>query len=691
MKIVKRITAIAISIISVFSCAACQKNNADVSTATKDNTIHYVEGTLHKVNVADSNVPFVVNGQTEYVIYADNSQETLNGAINKSVSFVCEQIANVTGAELSVSHEIPQGLTEQTSAIIYGHRELLSQFGLSMPQEDIGTSGYYIKTKGNLVFIEANGGEGYRMGGLAFLKAVLGYDMLSEDCIYFDKNGRTMPTMDIIERPDFDYRQISNLHTSAETYGMGMHSHTDIWIPVNGWDMHNTLHYLPVEKFGEEHPDWYRADKLQVCYTAHGNLAEYDAMQQQVFSVIRELMQTFPTIENISFTAMDGTGQDSCTCDTCLEYKSLYGTPAATCIYFMNDLNKIVQAYIAETNPGRVLNLTFFAYHDAEPAPVERVKHTDSNGNVIWGEPIQDENGNYMPLKRYARDEEGKFIKDGNGEYVYEIDKNGEYVYLLCDEHVSPWCAPIYSKFTSSFYEERNKTYAQNIALWYTVSSNVYIWIYGTNFCYYLYPYNSWSSVVETYRYLKECGVTYAWNQAQERNESTAFAHLKDYIDSKFMFDLNANYNEVVNNYFERYYLEAAPYMQSMFLLEQAQSAYLEKTVPTISGGIYDEIGDAKYWPRQLLEEMLVMVENAYKAVGKYKTSNPKLYENLVRRIKQESIFPRYVICMYYGEYYPNIRQLREQFRDDWNELGFSIYRETGGDMQSVFTNNWGL
>ena len=85
------------------------------------------------------------------------------------------------------------------------------------------------------------------------------------------------------------------------------------------------------------------------------------------------------------------------------------------------------------------------------------------------------------------------------------------------------------------------------------------------------------------------------------------------------------------------------------------------------------------------------MVENAYKAVEKYKTSDPKLYENLVRRIKQESIFPRYVLCMYYEEYYPNIRQMREEFREDWNALGFSIYRETGGDMQSVFTNDWGL
>ena len=88
---------------------------------------------------------------------------------------------------------------------------------------------------------------------------------------------------------------------------------------------------------------------------------------------------------------------------------------------------------------------------------------------------------------------------------------------------------------------------------------------------------------------------------------------------------------------------------------------------------------------------MLTMIDNAYKAVEKYKTTDTKLYNNLVRRIKQESIFPRYVQCMYYGAYYSNIYEIRKEFRDDWNALGFSIYRETGGDMQSIFTNNWGL
>lgn len=689
MKILKRITLALLCGAFTLSTASCGGEDNDY-TATDDKVIHTVEGTLHKVNVTESNVPFVVNGQTQYKIYVDLSNSKISSSIMRSASFVSEQVLNATGAEIEIVSDKPQGLTENDYAIVYGFGDLYAGFGLEVPKDDIGSTGYYIQTKGNAVFIQANGTDGYRMGGLAFLREALGYDMITEDCIVYAKDGKTMPKMDIVERPDFDYRQIQNYTTSIEVYGTGMHTHSDIWIPVNGWDMHNTLYYIPVDKYAEEHPDWYRADRLQACYTAHGNQSEYRLLLQTVFEVIKTRMQECPTLENMSFTAMDGTGQDSCTCETCLEYKDLYGTPAATCIYFMNDLNALVQTYIAENEPGRVMNLTFFAYHDSEPAPVEREKRTDENGNVIWGDPITNEDGEYMPLKRYARDENGAFIKDGNGEYIYETDENGNYVYLECDEHVYPWLAPIYSKFTSSFYDEINKSYAQNVSLWYTVSDNVYVWIYGTNFKYYLYPYNTWSVVPETYRYMRECGVKYIWTQAQERNQSTAFTDLKDYIDAKFQFDVNADYDEVINNYFNNYYLEASPYMKKLFDIIQARSAYLEATVPTISGGIYDDIGNAEYWPRLLIEEMLGIIDQAYASVEKYKATNPTLYNNLVKRIKKESIFPRYVLCTHFAEYYADITQIRTSFRDDWNELGFSIYKEADGDMQAVF-NGWGL
>ena len=690
MKAIQKAVLIFMSMIFAFSCASCGKGNKSEVIKTDDNVVHAVEGTLHKVNVTESSTPFVINGKTQYTIFVDSSNASLSAAINRSAGFVVEQVANATGAMMEIGADAPESLSKDDYAIVYGNRVLFESFGLTMPKEDIGSTGYYIKSVGNVVFIQANGSDGYRMGGLAFLREVLGYDMISEDCVVYDRNASTMPNMDIIERPDFDYRQIQNYYTSMEVYGMGMHTHSDIWIPINGWDMHNSLYYIPVEIYGEEHPDWYRADRLQPCYTAHGNLPEYELMIETVFNVIKTRMQECPTLENISFTAMDGTGQDSCACETCLEYKNLYGTPAAACIYFMNDLNKLVQDHIAKNEPGRVMNLTFFAYHDSEPAPVERVKITDATGNVIWTDPIKDENGNYMPLKRYARDEQGKFIKDNSGNYVYETDENGNYVYLQCDEHVYPWLAPIYSKFTYSFYHEKNASYAQNVSLWYTVSENVYVWIYGTNFKYYLYPYNTWSVSTETYRYLKECGVKYVWNQAQERNQSTAFTDLKDYIDSKFLFDVNADYGKVLDNYFQNYYLEAATEMQGLFNLIQAHSAYLEKTIPTISGGIYDDIGLAEYWPRLLLEEMVAKIDRAYAAIEKYKAIDPTLYENLVKRIKKESIVPRYALCLHFGDYYANIQEMRMQFRDDWNELGFSIFKESDGDMQPVF-NGWGI
>ena len=91
------------------------------------------------------------------------------------------------------------------------------------------------------------------------------------------------------------------------------------------------------------------------------------------------------------------------------------------------------------------------------------------------------------------------------------------------------------------------------------------------------------------------------------------------------------------------------------------------------------------------MEEMMSLINKAYDSIQPYQYTNPTLYKNLEKRIKQESIFPRYVICLYYGEFYPNIREMRVSFRDDWNALGFSVHREHDGDMQSLFTNTWGL
>ena len=62
---------------------------------------------------------------------------------------------------MEIITEKPTSISENTKAIIYGFGDLYEDAGLSVPNEDIGSTGYYIKTKGNTVFIQANGGDGY--------------------------------------------------------------------------------------------------------------------------------------------------------------------------------------------------------------------------------------------------------------------------------------------------------------------------------------------------------------------------------------------------------------------------------------------------------------------------------------------------------------------------------------------------
>ena len=53
------------------------KQTPQTANAVSDSVIHKIDGTLHKVNVSDSNVKFVVNGESEYKIYVDLSNDSL--------------------------------------------------------------------------------------------------------------------------------------------------------------------------------------------------------------------------------------------------------------------------------------------------------------------------------------------------------------------------------------------------------------------------------------------------------------------------------------------------------------------------------------------------------------------------------------------------------------------------------------
>ena len=613
-----------------------------------------------------TNASFIENFETQYKIYyAAGNKE--------AATFMQEQLNAVTGVYLSVVSATPTNLTKYRYAIILGHEDLAAELGFDCPtEEEIGTAGYAIKRIGRTVFILARGKDGYRMGMLAFLRETIGYEMISEDCIIYNtENVDIMPALDLIEKPSFDYRQKQTAMSDTEVYGMGLQSHTDLWISAPDtrgkgcWDMHNVLDYLSEDVYKASHPTWFYTKKdsagtqrTQICPTAGGTSAEFNAMVDAIAAnMLARINQEvgFATVENICISTMDSAGGDYCTCSRCSLYNTLYGEGGFAAAWI--DLMNAVNAKIRESLPqDRVLNIAFLAYRDTEVAPA----NIDGSGNVTL-------------MKRYQ-------IND-NGSYTQTNED------LKCDDGVTVWLAPINASYAENFNHADNATHLATIKKWCAISDSVYLWMYGTNFKYFLYPYNTWQASAENYKILAELGVKGVWSQSIEK-ESTAFTDLKSYIDSKFMANVNADYETVLNTYFTNYFGPAAAKMREMFDTLVAQCEALEAAQNGLGRGIYDELEyetgwliktKHSYWSETNLNTLLTLCNEAKAAVNASSLTDEQKTA-ILNRITKESLFPRYVLCNVYGN-----TSDREQFKKDCEALGVTVYNEAGGSIQSLW------
>ena len=606
---------------------------------------------------------FIVNGETNYKIYYEIGLRSV-------ASFMQGQLETTTGATLKLVSATPNTITEDRYryAIVFGHEDLAARLGVQLPSDaGIGTAGYIIKKVGRTVFILANGEDGYRMGVLAFLRETIGYEMIAEDCVIYNKEGaEVLPEFNLVETPSFGYRQQQTYMTETEVKNMGLQTHGDLWIPSpEDWDMHNTLHYLPVATYQAAHPSWYYTytdsiseQRTQICPTAGGKSSEFNAMVEAIAANMLVQINAYPERENISFSIMDTADKDDCQCTRCKLYDTLYGEGgfAAAWIDLMNAIN----AKVRESLPaGRVLNIAFLAYRGTEKAPA------------------------YNDLSLMKR---------------YEIDDNGNYTqtneYLKCDKGVTVWLAPINAVYAENFNHADNAEHLLTVKKWLALSDSVYVWMYGTNFKFYMYPYNSWQASAETYKIFHDLGVKAVWSQSNE-TEATAFTDLKGYIDSKFMFNVNADYETVLDSYFDGYFGPASATMRSLFDKYVAQCNAIEANNNGLGRGIYDAIGNTlfkKYWSKTWVDECVALCDQAKADVDADTSLTDAQKTAIKNRITKESLFPRYLLCTTFASSYTtaNKKALRQAFKADCEAFGITLYCEAGGDLSNLYSD-WGV
>lgn len=694
----KKWLACLLAMVSTFSLFACGDDGEDASSSDTTSSVEsegttgipdaknpqedYVEVVpeqefLHDVFVDydnPANETFVESGESEYKLVLGDEQA------KEGMKYVSRHVSAKTGCILPETEaNAVTDLSENSTYVFFGCDELYKQaFGSdSMPSfEKIGTSGYSIKTYGKNVFVQAYGGQGYQLGSICLLRQLVGLDVISANITIYEKDGSVLPKMEILEKPDYDYRQTDTwLLPGDAAYGMGLMFEKSLFIDTGTSWMHNTMDYLgydPAKGTGnnsylvDEHRGWYSEDlsRAQACFTARGDLEEYQLMVKHYAKHALQCALKNPTVENILIGQMDVVDNDHearCYCDACDLAFDYYGTLAGVMLPFINDVSKEIDAYlaspegIAEHGENRTLHVLMLVYGQAIRPPVALTE----NGTYEKGE-----NGYGVARERLFP------VADAEGNVTMEpvIDPaTGETEMLVARENVEFFYAASSANYLHTFSEPENDTYSSMVEGWAGLGGSFYVWAYEVNFYNFMYPYNSYDSMLGNMKYFKALGGNHMFYQGiMENQNNPCFASLRSYICSKGLFDTRIKFEDIVSKFFKYQFGEAGDIMEQFFW-EVTQ--HLRSKEAITGGGIHtNQLAKPEVWPEGLIRHWNSMMEDAREAVEHHKATDPELWSAYDLNITTESLFPRFVLCTTYEDSFTptELREMRTAFRDDF-------------------------
>ena len=437
---------------------------------------------------------------------------------------------------------------------------------------------------------------------------------------------------------------------SKDAFHLRMRPYPDFFIPVNGIVFHNSLSW--VMSSPNANGNWLASSGNQLCYTAHGHEDELDQMLEASLETLKTHLARYPDRNVVTYTIEDN--QDFCTCDSCREVIGEYnGVNSSVVILYLNKFNAKIKEWFAtdEGKPyARDLDVVFFAYNATTDAPV-------------------------------VFNEQTKKYEGING--------------LNLDDGISVMYAPISADYTTGLTQGDNAQYYRTAKQWADISKNVYLWIYSTNFSYYLAPYDSFDGIVENYKIANEIGTRWIFDQAQwnEYGFSTGWSTLKSYVNAKLSWDTSLDIAVLIDDFFETYFGPAEAEMREMFSQMRALTAY-NKANNNYGGlrSIYQSVVTEKFWPKGVLKNWVDLCDKAIEKIEPLKSINPTLYRKYYQHIAGERLAVYYLfISLYtYNTDANVITTYQKQFKADGESLGIMLSSEGSGSITGLY-KGWGV
>ena len=598
------------------NCWTVESNNRLTWKGMEDMAVNCVgELVVQAKNLAE-------NGATSYaIVLPTNADATLTLAKDELVSFFAE----ATGATLTVASDI--AYDTYGAYISIGDTQTFANSGVAMGE--MNSQGYHLQTVNNTIYINANSSVGCLYGVYGLLGELFGYEQYSEDTYALNALSLVeLPSLNKTESPDIAMRMPSNSALVNNTeyanrMGMAM-GELDYLYRVGdytnnggaGWTVwHNAFEILPPSYWKEQgKTNWFSDDGTQLCYTAHGNTDDYNAMVAQI-AVIMQQTLTSSQITNkpdaVYYTLTSEDTETSCTCSACQSAKTTYGSDVGAVIKLCNDVQATVAEWMNQPDNAeykRDITLLFFAYNNYVDAPTADTITMREDVGVMYA--ISDYVNYYYDIKNAENDE-----------FRAQFDA---------------WAA-------------LTKASGSDFAVWtYTKNFQMYMLradVYGENAF-----FNE-----NAYQYFAEKGVDFWFNQGAWNGTTTlsTFEKLNGYIDAQMMWDSTQSVTTLTNNWFTAMYGVGAEYMKSLYTAQNAKAREVYGTtklgIPSVA---IDKDSMKDILTETIFNEWFGYIDSAKSAVNADANLTDTEKAKMIEHINEEWISVKFLyIYLYYSSF----------------------------------------
>lgn len=671
MKKAYKVLALFLAVLTLGSISACKNiganssgnnsggnsnDNKDAKDYMEYNVVGDVEGTTHERSISETSYKLLNNGVSEYkIVTTEKAGVDLKKAVSEFNTFFQE----ATGISLSIVTDTGLTYNADSKYISLGNTALLKAAGLNT-DSSLGTQGYEIVTKGASVFVTGQD-KGVLYGVYDMLKYLIGYEFYTPLYYEIEKNVKdiVLPAFNIKEIPDFEYRIAPNgnyLRNVSALMRSRMNETGEVFI--EDCAIHSAFNILPPQEYLDDdtYPDnhtemmqfteeeymrnrmWYKdGEIMQLCYTAHGDPVAYEALVSTAVERCKYFINRDQEHNVLSFTQIDNGGWCECKACSALIEKNA-NAKSATQIVFINDVEERIRAWLATDdagiNKGREITFTIFAYQSSAAAPVRK------NADDSWTLTSEE---------------------------------------MKLNDNIAVWVAPIFSNYQQSIYDKQNDL-LDIFNSWAAISPQFTVWGYDVYFNQYLTPFDSWNTMQDLAKHLRQLNTIMYWPQGSYNDvASTNFDNLKSYIWSKVLWNVNVDVNACINDYFRAVYKEAAATMQEAYWTMRTELLRhrVELDRPY---GIYTDTANIMYYSKQYLLQMIDLMDSAKKQLSKYEVFDPEYYETIMKEIDLEMVSPKYLLVKCYWGTYNQVEQaaLKEDFVNTVNNAGISKDSEYG-------------